>query len=50
MTLNEMIDALLTIRGDHDGDLECVDENGVPLAFPEYNDDDEPCVVMCEKR
>lgn len=49
--IREYIDELQKIVREHGSDdLEMVDEEGEPLAFPEFNDDDGPCVVACAKR
>jgi hypothetical protein len=47
-----MIEALQEIKQEHGGELECVDEDAISLAYPEFNNDDpgNPCVIMCEKR
>lgn len=51
MTLNEMIEALKDLRNEYGGELECIDEEGTPLAYPEYNNDTGlASIVMCEKR
>ena len=50
LILKDYIEHLQKIMAEHGGDLPVVDEENVDLAFPEFLDDDTPCVVICEKR
>lgn len=50
MTLDEYIEALTDLKKEHGGELEVVDEQGVPLAHPEYVDDGDPAIVTCDRR
>lgn len=48
MTIDEYIDALETLRLTHGGHLELVDAFGELLGSPEFNNDDDECIVAAE--
>jgi hypothetical protein len=46
VTLRELIDALAEVLMVKGGDLEVLSEEGLDVLSVEFNDDEEPCVLI----
>lgn len=46
MTLRELVDALAELLMARGGQLEVLSESGLDIHSVEFNDDDEPCVLL----
>jgi hypothetical protein len=46
VTLRELLDSLAELMLAQGGDLEVLSENGLEIHSVEFNDDEEPCVLI----
>lgn len=46
MTLRELVDRVAELMMSRGGDLEVLSEDGMEIHSVEFNDDEEPCVLI----